>query len=55
MVHNKNDVASPRSFAEKKEGNSDDRENGGIIQPEWKIDDDGIPYCKLQPNNDKII
>jgi hypothetical protein len=54
MVHNKNDVASPRPFTEEKEGNSDDRENG-IIQPEWMIDEDGIPYCKMQTEFDQII
>ena len=54
MVHNKNDVASPRLFTEKKGESSEDRENG-IIQPEWMIDDDGIPYCEKQTDYEQII
>ncbi len=30
-------------------------DENGVLQPEWKIDDDGIPYCKCLDDYDKIV
>jgi hypothetical protein len=51
MVHNKNDLNDDSV-------NIDSRlksDNRSVIEPEFTVDDDGIPYCKKQTDYDKIV
>ncbi|UYP43781.1 hypothetical protein NEF87_000066 [Candidatus Lokiarchaeum ossiferum] len=54
MVHRKDDIKKNLAI----DTNLDEEkiyDEDGIIQPEWTIDEDGIPYCKHQTDYDKII
>ncbi len=54
LVHNKDEILRKTS-----NNSNEDKANtvtsNEIIQPEWTIDDDGIPYCTKQTNYDKIM
>ncbi len=54
MVHNKDEFNS-RMEQDEDLKDKDIFDENGIVQPEWTIDDDGIPYCKMQTDYDKII
>ncbi|MHA1518827.1 MAG: hypothetical protein ACTSRK_01465 [Promethearchaeota archaeon] len=54
MVHNKDDIL--RKLANDfNKGEANSVNSDVLIQPEWTIDDDGIPYCTMQTNYDKIM
>ena len=54
MVHNKDDIL--RKIPIDSNGGEANRVTSSeIIQPEWIIDDDGIPYCTKQTNYNKIM
>jgi len=53
MVHTKDDINSNLFDEEEDRASCYDEE--GICQPEWTIDDDGIPYCKSFSDYEKLV
>ncbi len=54
MVHSKDEILL-KNNEEDIDQDIEQNLDGLLVQPEWYIDDDGIPYCKKQTDFDKII
>jgi hypothetical protein len=54
MVHEKDDFLHKDS-SDINEGQQVEYNEEGVVEPEFTVDDDGIPYCKSQTDYKKIV